>query len=217
MGTAERREREKVQRQEAILDAAEKVFFEKGFKIATMDDVAEAAELSKGTLYLYFKSKEHLYLGIDLRGTKILREAFAKAVENEPDGLSKSLAVGKAYVQFSIDFPDYFLAMTYRETLDQEAIEALKDDPLVQECYKIEHSALKILVDAIEIGKADGSIRSEVDPLFTALLLWAESNGVILLQRSRGKHFQEEHGLGRSTLLDEFFEFVRRSLTPDKS
>jgi AcrR family transcriptional regulator len=72
MGTAERREREKEERRNSILDAAEKVFFSKGVREATMDDIAEEAEVSKGTIYLYFGSKEEVYLGIDLRALKIL-------------------------------------------------------------------------------------------------------------------------------------------------
>ena len=67
MGITERREREKEQRHNDIIDAAEKVFFSRGLEHATMDNVAVEAELSKGTLYLYFKSKEELYLAILLR------------------------------------------------------------------------------------------------------------------------------------------------------
>ena len=58
MGIQERKEREKLQRREDIIDAAEKVFFKKDLDSATMDDVANEAELSKGTLYIYFKSKK---------------------------------------------------------------------------------------------------------------------------------------------------------------
>ena len=76
MGIAERREREKQRRRNDILDAAEHVFFEKGLKSATMDEVAEEAELSKGTLYLYFKSKEDLYLGITERALTVLKQMF---------------------------------------------------------------------------------------------------------------------------------------------
>ena len=57
MGIHERKEREKEHRRDEILNAAQKVFFEKGLQSATMDEIAEAAELSKGTLYLYYGSK----------------------------------------------------------------------------------------------------------------------------------------------------------------
>jgi Transcriptional regulator len=45
-----------------ILDAARKTFASKGFNAATMDEIAEAAGLAKGTLYLYFSSKRDIYL-----------------------------------------------------------------------------------------------------------------------------------------------------------
>ena len=73
MGVAERREREKEQRRQAILDAAEHLFFKKGVEDTTMDDVAEAAEFSKGTLYLYFKNREDIYHGIYHRGMEVLK------------------------------------------------------------------------------------------------------------------------------------------------
>ena len=56
MVTARRKEREKEQRRNEIVDAAEKLFFEKGYEGVSMDDVARDAELAKGTLYLYFKN-----------------------------------------------------------------------------------------------------------------------------------------------------------------
>ena len=70
MGVSERKERERERRREDILDAAEKVFFEKGIDLATMEDVALTAELSKATLYLYFSSKEEIYFAIFVRGQK---------------------------------------------------------------------------------------------------------------------------------------------------
>src|SRR5258706_12398395 len=45
-----------------ILEAARKIFAKKGYEAATVDDVAEAAGVAKGTLYLYFRSKRELYL-----------------------------------------------------------------------------------------------------------------------------------------------------------
>jgi AcrR family transcriptional regulator len=75
MGVAERREREKNLRRKQIMEAAEKVFCAKGFGSATMEDIAQEAELSPATLYLYFKNKDELYTSINLR---ILRYATAR-------------------------------------------------------------------------------------------------------------------------------------------
>ena len=89
MGIAERKEREKEQRRKAILDAAEKVFFEKGLKYSTMDDVAEEAELSKGTLYLYFKNKEELFAVSGHKRRKMIRSNAANV--HIPHGASREL------------------------------------------------------------------------------------------------------------------------------
>jgi len=62
----ERREREKAQRIRSILDAAEKVFFSKGYLKATMDEIALEAEISKPTIYQYFKTKDDLFFSLML-------------------------------------------------------------------------------------------------------------------------------------------------------
>ena len=72
LSTVERRNREKARRQREILLAARRVFFSKGIHRATVDDVASAAELSKGAIYLYFDSKEALLAHLLLEGLQIL-------------------------------------------------------------------------------------------------------------------------------------------------
>lgn len=59
-----RKERERQQRMQSILDAATKVFLARGYTKATMDDIALEAEITKPTIYQYFETKEHLYLSL---------------------------------------------------------------------------------------------------------------------------------------------------------
>lgn len=54
----------KDQRRQALLSAALNEFFEKGFAATRMDDVAKRAKLSKGTVYLYFESKEAMFIAL---------------------------------------------------------------------------------------------------------------------------------------------------------
>lgn len=75
MGIKERREREEQARVTAILTAAKAVFASKGYYEARMEDVAEAAELAKGTIYYYFKSKDEIYARlIELEAEKASEE-----------------------------------------------------------------------------------------------------------------------------------------------
>ena len=68
-------------RRAGILKAARKVFARHGYDGATMDDVAESCSIAKGTLYLYFKSKRHIYLGVLKEDLQSLREATWRAIQ----------------------------------------------------------------------------------------------------------------------------------------
>ena len=75
----QRREEEKEQRREAIVDAAELVFTESGFDAAKMEDVARQARVSRALVYLYFRNKAELHLAICARALTLLRERFVAA------------------------------------------------------------------------------------------------------------------------------------------
>ena len=70
MTLEKRRQREKDQRHESILNAAEKLFFSRGYDNVSMDEIANEAELSKPALYYYFKDKESLFSAVVNRESK---------------------------------------------------------------------------------------------------------------------------------------------------
>ncbi len=210
MGIKERRERERTQRRKDIVDAAEKVFFSKGFDKATMDEVAEIAELSKGTLYLYFKSKEDLYLGIIRRGTAVLGGLFEEAVASQETGIEKVEAVGRAYYKFFREFPDYFNASLYFEqyeiNLDDET------NPLAVECCKQHDRVFEFVIEALECGRQDGSIRKDVDAEKVAYVLWGQCTGMMQIASAKGEHLKSHHNIDVEGLIQVCFELIRRSL-----
>jgi len=187
MAVADRREREKQKRLETIMEAALEVFAEKGLRNATMDDVAEKAELSKGTIYLYFKSKEHLFFAIDQRAAEMLKTRFAEAARSAKLGIEKVRAIGRAYYQFCFDHPNYFKAMSYVERMDPETFGNIAAEMLPKAAAGIKESSLAVLVDAITAGHEDGSISRDVHPWVYSVLLWSTSNGVIMMIKNRGE------------------------------
>ncbi|MGA2324747.1 MAG: TetR family transcriptional regulator [Bryobacteraceae bacterium] len=67
-----------------ILDAARRVFARKGFSGATVDEIAEAAGLAKGTVYLYFRSKREIYLAALKQGLAALIEETRRNLDAAP-------------------------------------------------------------------------------------------------------------------------------------
>ena len=214
MGTAERKEREKRRRENQILDAAEEVFAQKGFDNATIDDIAEKAELSKGTIYLYFKSKEVLYTGLSLRATMILYDRFVEAVKPNQNGYDNTQAIGQAYFTYCMEFPNYFKIMNYVDNIDMCKWHDL-EEPMVRKANEIGEKLMNLFISTVASGVQDGSIRKDVDPVMTSMLLWAGSNGVIQFMKNQCAHLKE-HGMDISKLHEHYRDMIKCSLTPLK-
>lgn len=213
MGIAERKQREKERRRKDIVDAAERVFFSQGMENATMDDVAEEAELSKGTLYIYFQSKEDLYLAITKRGLDILTKMFEKASAKTALGIEKIYAIGEAYRDFSKKHTNYFQAMAY---FDLRVKEISSESPNARACIEQGEKTLTICAEAIQCGIDDGTIRADIDPKKAAIVLWGQTNGILQLILNKGKHTNDMIKQFGFRNLDEIitysFDMVRLSL-----
>jgi len=177
MSTAERREKEKEQRRKLILDAAQTLFFSKHYDEITIEEIAEKAQLAKGTLYLYFKSKEALYSAVALRGAHIMNTMFKDAADKRQSGLEKTSAIGEAYYEFYKRRPKYFRMLLETENLPV----ATTDDVNAAELMKASRESLKILLDAVVLGIKDGSIKPDLDPLQTSIFLIQSTRAMILL------------------------------------
>lgn len=209
MGIQERREREKEYRRQEIIDAAERIFFAKGLDAATMDEIAEEAELSKGTLYIYFNSKEELYLQIHLRGNQLLTRYFREASEKKNKGIEKLRAIGEAYYRFFLEQPDYATAVMYYESKD---FDLSNYESCAQECAQAGKETLDVVIEAIQVGIADGSIRSDVDPLKTAVVLWGESTGIIKLVSAKENILNEQYKLEGKEIVSYAFDLIFESI-----
>jgi TetR/AcrR family transcriptional regulator len=78
----ERRNREKNQRIQSILESAQRVFFSKGYLKATMDEIALEAAVTKPTIYLYFKTKDDLFFTLMLPLIDHIRKQLENVEQN---------------------------------------------------------------------------------------------------------------------------------------
>lgn len=73
------------QKYDLILNAAARVFSEKGYSVASMNEIAAAAPVSKATLYSYFKDKKELFSEMIRSRCRKLSEAIGQALESDAD------------------------------------------------------------------------------------------------------------------------------------
>lgn len=182
MGISERKEREKEQRKNDIIDAAEKVFFKKGFNNATIDEVADLAEISKGTVYLYFKSKEDLHFAIFMRGAEILMRMMQKDISIKKNGLENLIAVGQTFIRFSKEYENYFPLFMLFQGRDILELNIGKEQ---MEKFIVEQSPHTIIFDLVKLGIKDGSLRNDISEGTFATTLWAQMLGVLQVIHSK--------------------------------
>jgi AcrR family transcriptional regulator len=100
-------------RQDEILQAAGRIFARLGYSATNVEDIAKEAGMAKGTVYLYFKSKEEIFVAILARHVEILTDRTIEgmsAVETFPDRLTVFLNLRVAYLQHNQDFLRIYFA-----------------------------------------------------------------------------------------------------------
>lgn len=189
MGTQERKEREKEHRREEILNAAQKVFFEKGLQAATMDDIAEVAELSKGTLYLYHRSKEDLYLTVMVRGMETLYRMFAEAISSDRPTMEHLTRLSETYYEFFDKERNYFRMMNF--FLHPEFHKQVTSE-MLDACTVENQRIWALVIDLLEKGVTEGLLRQELDSAATAAFLWLSLTAILVRLDAQYEGFKKQ-------------------------
>ncbi|MBW1989608.1 MAG: helix-turn-helix transcriptional regulator [Deltaproteobacteria bacterium] len=117
--SALRRQREREQRYQTILAAAEKLFASEGYHGASMERIAELAEVSVGTVYFYFKNKEDLLLHLLNEIAYTLRELVGSKFRQSDATMEGFKNAGLSFFsEFCTRYPEK-LAIIFRESVGQ--------------------------------------------------------------------------------------------------
>ena len=182
MGIQERKERERERRRQQIMVAAKRVFTDKGFSKATMEDIATEAELSPGTLYLYFKNKDELYASLSLRILQYLMIRL-EHVNAEPhvDAVQRLNALKDA--MFDVYEFDPLILINMFHMQSSETLKNLSPD-LLQQIETLSRNALRAMANVFEEG-----IRKQLfvdrHPAAVADILWSMFSGIVLWETSK--------------------------------
>jgi TetR/AcrR family transcriptional regulator len=170
MTLAERRQREKNQRRDSIIDAASKLFFSKGYKKVSMDEIASEAELSKAMIYTYFKDKEALFFAVVNRGIKFLRAMIKEEIEKEQTSGIKIGAINSACIRFIQGHPDYARAYIYYRSGKFEFSTDIGMSIDAKEVLEFNEEYFEIVFSIIKVGIEDRTFRSDINPVVVTIL-----------------------------------------------
>ncbi len=197
MSTQARRAREKQRRRNDIVAAAEALFSERGFRNTTMQEISEKVELSKGTIYLYFKSKEELYLSVCIKGVAGFGDDLEAAASKARSLEERVKTVYLAYIRHSLEQPDIFRVL--RDTFIEHVRQNLHAST-IEEISSYIRSWLEYASGLVQEGIESGLFRRDLDAYGFCLAAWRMSTGLIELA------LLEEPGVVEHADLDVIFE-----------
>jgi AcrR family transcriptional regulator len=176
MGVKERREREKSETRDKILDAARELFVTEGFDGVSMRKVAEKIEYSPTAIYLHFADKNELFHELCRQDFARLQEVMQSA-EMPSDPIQRLRQIGRNYIEFGTRFPHHYVFMFMTPHPPHQL-----DDQDREIVGNPEVDAYALLKWAVEAAIKAGCFRAEVqDSELVSQTLWASVHGVISL------------------------------------
>jgi AcrR family transcriptional regulator len=198
MGVTERRMREKRIRRLEIMDAAKRVFAAKGFTGATMEEIAEKAELSPATLYNYFKNKYDLYASLNLRMLNRLVELMDDLKSRRDlDSLEKIGRFGEAMYDL-YEFDPFIL----RNVIHLQASDLLKDlsPEVTAEINNLAARSVRTMAAIFAQAMEEGIIE-EANPIALGDIVWGLFTGLVIWEENKRSYNSRKEYLKPTLLL----------------
>ena len=207
MSVKERKHRERNARRQTILEAAASVFAKLGLESATIEMVAREAEVAVGTIYLYFSSRDDLFLQLTAERIEELTGRYAEIQSSSLDPLAELRAMAAAYIDYLCNSRELFLI---HQSVGYARIgKRLKRKSEIQHYNRVlslGHKAFDQWEAAVGRVYDLGLIPNVMDLPTTASVMWASLNGAFLLT-GEDNTFRELTGLSPDNFVEQAFEF----------
>ena len=181
-------------REEEILERAQELFIARGEDKVTVEMIADAVNIGKGTIYKHFETKDEIYLRLMIRYEEQLADVFKRL--DESDGKDRA-QLAKDYFSFRMKEPEKYALF---DRLEHKLTNQTSCPDLVAKLHEIRAQNLDKLAAAIKSRIAEGKLEN-VPPYFHIFAAWALVHGAVALYHSK---FYQEFIEDK----DEFFNFL---------
>jgi AcrR family transcriptional regulator len=187
VGLKERRKRERELRRKQILDAARALLLKRGISSTSMNQIARDAELSVGTLYIYFKNKEELYAELQEEGLDLLYDKVKEAKERgkRPQDILKEISI--AYLDFSEENRNYFDIINYFLSSPEVIF-----PPHLKSRIDLHGNRILSLIEKALKDMDSARGMSEVAVKRHAIILWSNLHGMLQLRKLKNTILKDQ-------------------------
>lgn len=156
MGVRERREREKELRRTLIVNAARSAFLSHGFEQTTMDKIAEEAEVSKGTLYLYYQNRDELLIAVVLEDVEKIADMLEQLSNKKMPADKKLARAAQLFFQFAENNELFFKATSHLDLPRIISLQAGTNPTCAQEFIQLHTRIFSIIGSMVHEGIESG-------------------------------------------------------------
>lgn len=194
---------------ENILETAEKLFSEKGIKETTVDDISKAADCSKSTIYVYFKSKDEIYNFIICNYMYQLRDVVDTCINEYKNFEDCYFRVCKMLVEIYEQHPLYFESMMGNISVNEKELE---ENEILQKIYDVGETITENMLMLFEKGLREDYVKPNLLVLPAVFTLWASLANIILMANQKEKYIEKKMNLNKSEFMQYSFELLLLSI-----
>jgi AcrR family transcriptional regulator len=210
MGLNERKNREKEKRRNEILKAAKKAFIIYGLHSTTMDKIAAQAELAKGTLYLYYSSKEELILSLVAGDLEQLIEKIESVIAEAASPAQKLMSAVAEFYGFSKRNQFMYSAMTQLNIHEMSTRKSKSDVSSRMVCAN--NKLMDLMMGVINEGVERGEFFiSESPKQVVAQIILALKGSLVMIRN--GMIPKDWNGVGAEDVLTNIATLMVRGLS----
>jgi AcrR family transcriptional regulator len=200
-----KKEKGKENRRNTILKAARRLFFDRGFKTVTVDSIAAKSEVSKGSIYLCFESKEEIYTQILIADNIALHERIINFSSIEASASQLLQEFARIYVDFFLNDKELFrILMTFMMQTGQMHLTEKQSTELIRST----NENIKPISEIIQKG-IDSCEFSPVSNIWQMQnAIWGMLNGVISLYLFTGNPIKRMERI-HSTIQNSLDIFIK--------
>lgn len=198
------------------MEAARTLFLTKGYVHTTMLDIAEAAELSRRTIYLYFTSKEEITFQVIYDAFTAILESLRTIIEQHPEasGFELIKAMKGSYMDlYEHQFDQFYFTLFFDYKLSNESL----SDADAKACMDVIGSIVDLFTGALEKGAADGSIVLTGEARSVAHTMMTIIHSTMQKVASRRDVIDGMFSFDGVELIEQMFDLLLNSLSPKTS
>jgi TetR/AcrR family transcriptional regulator len=214
MGIADRKERERLQVHESIVACAKRLFLEQGVENTSLQQIADAAEISKAAIYLHFRDKRDLLEEILVASFATLGEIHRRTFDPTASGLEQLKTWGGSYIELYREHPDEFYFTRLVEVL---GIRYSSNNSEATAFELLLFSMKDDLLTCFRRGVADGSLRPDLHCEKTAVLVAQLVTDFMQSLAQVRSTVQANTGFSPEELIEHLFGLLARSIERQSS